>query len=300
MQTPNRLDDYEWPEEWRRKVIVYSICAGMTNNDIVDKLKLPLRTIQRIRKQLVDSDFDVEAVAARKTQDRAEQRPSCEYLRKSYEGMALQDGNRGCSTAAANKNSALTCQKRDDTSVAGDGPAQGSRTSLDLPATAAHCSLLTSLWNRAPFDADRTSPLSDYPSSSVIRGFIRFVSSLLAAPSNGIHYRGKHSHDAVSFCSRSLFGDSRSCATSERDRVSVRVRFRVLYSKRICRLGLVLVGACDRGVEVNLIVFSDGFGLLTRPRQEFENVVDRFDSDVTRQGRCQVITQVVVFSRNPE
>ncbi|CAG0880436.1 unnamed protein product, partial [Darwinula stevensoni] len=65
MQTPNRLDDYEWPEEWRRKVIVYSICAGMTNNDIVDK---------RIRKQLVDSDFDVEAMAARKTQDRAEQR----------------------------------------------------------------------------------------------------------------------------------------------------------------------------------------------------------------------------------
>lgn len=74
MQTPNRLDDYEWPEEWRRKVIVCSICTGTTNNDIVDKLKLPLRIIQRIRKQLVDSDVDVEAVTARKTQDRAEQR----------------------------------------------------------------------------------------------------------------------------------------------------------------------------------------------------------------------------------
>lgn len=47
---------------WIRKV--YSICARMTNTDIVDKLKLSLRTIRRIRKQLEGSDFDVEVVAS--------------------------------------------------------------------------------------------------------------------------------------------------------------------------------------------------------------------------------------------
>lgn len=42
----------------------------MTNNDIVDGLKLPLRTIWGIGKLLEDSDFDVETVAVRKIQDR--------------------------------------------------------------------------------------------------------------------------------------------------------------------------------------------------------------------------------------
>lgn len=67
MQLPNKLDDYEWVEEWRK------ICIRMTNNDIVDGLKLPLRTIWGIGKLLEDSDFDVETVGVRKIQDRSGQ-----------------------------------------------------------------------------------------------------------------------------------------------------------------------------------------------------------------------------------
>lgn len=74
MRKFNKLNEFSFPEEWKRKVIIYSICAGMTNNDIVDKLKLPLRTIQRIRKQLIESEFDVEAVGNRKSQDRTKQK----------------------------------------------------------------------------------------------------------------------------------------------------------------------------------------------------------------------------------
>lgn len=74
MEIFQNFNKYKWPEEWKRKVIVYAICAGMTNNDIFKKLKLPLRTIQRIRKQLVDSNYDVQLVGNRKIQDRQEQR----------------------------------------------------------------------------------------------------------------------------------------------------------------------------------------------------------------------------------
>lgn len=74
MPNSNRLNNYEWPEEWRRKVIVYSICAGMTNTEMVEMLKFPLRTIQRIRKHLTDSIYAIEDVAVRKLQDRSKQR----------------------------------------------------------------------------------------------------------------------------------------------------------------------------------------------------------------------------------
>lgn len=73
MRTPKRFDDYEWSEDLGRKVIVYSIFTRMTNN-ITDKLKLLSSTIQRIGKQLENSDFDVKTMADRKIQNRSEQR----------------------------------------------------------------------------------------------------------------------------------------------------------------------------------------------------------------------------------
>lgn len=54
-------------------MIVYSIFAEMTNNNIVDKLKLPPRTIQRIMEQLEDTIFDLEAVVARSIQIKNEE-----------------------------------------------------------------------------------------------------------------------------------------------------------------------------------------------------------------------------------
>lgn len=39
-------------------------CIRMTNNNVVNKLKLPL-TVQRIRMQLEDSDLNVEAMSAK-------------------------------------------------------------------------------------------------------------------------------------------------------------------------------------------------------------------------------------------
>ena len=67
MPNSNRLNNYEWPEEWRRKVMVYSICAGMTTTEMVDMLKFHLRTIQRIRKHLTDSNYATEDVTEENT-----------------------------------------------------------------------------------------------------------------------------------------------------------------------------------------------------------------------------------------
>lgn len=91
MRTLKKLNEFKWPEEWKRKVIIYSICAGMTNNDIFEKLKLPLRTIQRMRKQLMESEFDVEAVMNRKTQDRAKQKVRSEKFIANVQQMIDND-----------------------------------------------------------------------------------------------------------------------------------------------------------------------------------------------------------------
>lgn len=56
MQTPNKLDDYDCPNKWRRNMIVYSICT--TNNKNINKLKFAFRTINRVTKWVLDSNHD--------------------------------------------------------------------------------------------------------------------------------------------------------------------------------------------------------------------------------------------------
>ena len=65
--------------------MVHCICAGFSNRELADRFQFPMRTLQHIRKKLEDSDYDVEAVVARKDHEIDLEKPSYRRSREFVE-----------------------------------------------------------------------------------------------------------------------------------------------------------------------------------------------------------------------